>query len=186
MTAYIEMWGARGIKTPVIAMLYTLNNLLLSLPRSCWETRPDSAMPGQAVSPQAVDTTPTDQIKKDPAETTRHWQPFNTAEQADTHSCAHTHTQICTPPLLPSSHSATSPRSRLLSNTLHTSAGRTVATYHLNALLPGQTIQLSWAELSCPPSSLLLTALALCHCNWLRGLQYLSSPVWLTGQAAIQ
>lgn len=136
-------------------MLYTLINslLLLSHPRSCWETRPDSAMPGQPVSPQAVDTAPTDQIKKDPAETTRHWQPFNTAEQAVTHCRAHTRTQMNTPS------ASLFPFSAPLSDTLHTSAGRTVASYHLAALLPAQTIQLS-----CSPSFFLI-APAPCRSN---------------------
>lgn len=46
------MCAAGGNKILVSALHYTLINLLLlSHPESCWETRPDSAMPGQAVSP---------------------------------------------------------------------------------------------------------------------------------------
>lgn len=65
MTVYITVWGTTRNQTPVRQMLYTMiNMMLLARLRSCWETRPDSAMPSQAVSPWAVDTGPTDQIKK--------------------------------------------------------------------------------------------------------------------------
>lgn len=132
-------------------MLYTpINLLLLSHPQSYWETRPDSAMPGQAVSPQAVDTAPTDQIKK-----TQLRRPdtgsLSTQLSRRTHRVARTQTHTPSASLFPFSPP--------LSDTLHTSAGRTVANYHLTAPLPGQTIQPS-----CPPSFFLI-ALALCHSN---------------------
>lgn len=130
-------------------MLYTLiNMMLLSRSRSCWETRPDSAMPSQAVSPRVVDTAPTDQIKK-----TQLRRPdtgsFSTQLSWPTHTTVHTHTHTPSASLFSFS----------LTDTLHKSAGRTVANYHLTAVLPGQTIQLS-----CPPS-FLLVALTLCHSN---------------------
>lgn len=141
-------------------MLYTLINLLL-LPQSCWETKADFTMPGQAVSPQAVDTAPTDQIKK-----TQLRRPdtgsLSTQLSRQTHTVAHIQTH--TPSALLFSFSLP------LSDTLHTSASRTVSNYHLIAALPGQTIQL------CCPPSLFLIALTLCHSNWLSGLQYPSFP----------
>lgn len=80
------MCAAGGNKILVSALHYTLINLLLlSHPESCWETRPDSATPGQAVSPSGCWHHSNRPDKKDPAETTRHWQAFNTAEQTDTH-----------------------------------------------------------------------------------------------------
>lgn len=147
------MCAAGENKILVSALHYTLINLLLlSHLESCWETRPDSAMPGQAVSPSGCWHRSNRPDKKDPAETTRHWQAFNTAEQTDTHP----------PPSFHSLHSV--PRS----DTLHTSTGRTVANYHLTALLPGETVQLSW------PPSFIPSVLRLCHFNLLSGLQYLS------------
>lgn len=109
-------------------MLYTLINLLpLSHPQSCWETRPDSAMPGQAVSPQAVDTAPTDPIKK-----TQLSRPdtgsLSTQLSRRTHTVAHTQTHTPSASLFPFSPP--------LSDTLHTSAGRTAANYQLKAPLP--------------------------------------------------
>lgn len=108
---------------------------------------PDSAMPGQAVSPQAVDTAPTDQIKR-----TQLRRPDTGSLSTQLSRLTHTHTHSHAPS------SSLSPFSRLLSDTLHTSAGRKVANYHLSTLLPGQTIQLS-----CPPPLLIKTAL--CHIN---------------------
>lgn len=103
MTAYIKTQGTRGNKTLVSAMLYTLINLLL-LPQSCWETRADFTMPGQAVSPQAVDTAPTDQIKK-----TQLRRPdtgsLSTQLSRQTHTVAHIQTH--TPSALLFSHSPT-------------------------------------------------------------------------------
>lgn len=99
----------------------------------------DSAMPDQAVSPQAVDTAPTDQIKK-----TQLRRPdtgsLSTQLSRRTHTVAHTQMHTPSASLL-----SFSPP---LSDTLHTSAGRTVANYHLTVPLPGRTIQLS-----CPPPS---------------------------------
>lgn len=164
MTAYIKMWGTRGIKSLLMprfthwttccgSLIHRLCNARPGcIPSGCWHrsNRPD---------------------KKDPAETTRHWQPFNTAEQADTHSCAHTnaHPLRFAPLIQPPA----------LWHTPH--IGRQdscqLSSHHAAARLDYS------AEL---PSSLFLIALALCHSNWLSGLQYPSFPAWVTGQAAIQ
>lgn len=61
--------------------------------------RPDSTMPGQAVSPQAVDTAPTDQIKK-----TQLRRPDTGS--LSTQLSRQTHTHGHTPPPLQPSHSA--------------------------------------------------------------------------------
>lgn len=94
MTAYMKMQSTRGNKIFVSVMLYTLINLLLHpYPQNCWETRADSTMPGQAVSPQAVDIVSIDQIKK-----TQRRQPDTGSlstqlSRRATHRFAHTNSQ---------------------------------------------------------------------------------------------
>lgn len=130
------MCAAGGNKILVSALHYTLINLLLlSHPQSCWETRPDSAMPGQAVSPSGCWHRSNRPDKKDPAETTRHWQAFNTAEQTDTHPHPHP------PPSFHSLHSV--PRS--LTHSTHRQAGQ------LPTIISPRCCQarlFSWASLS--------------------------------------
>lgn len=161
---YIKMCSTRGNKILVSALLYTLINLvLLSHPQSCWETRPGSAMPGQAVSPQAVDTTPTDQIKK-----TQLRRPDTGSLSTQLSRQADGDTHIHTPSTY-SSHSD----SVLLTHSTHQQAGQ------LPTIISppcSQARLFGWAGLP----SFILSALLLCHSNWLSGLQYLSFPPNIT------
>lgn len=156
MSARIMMCSTSGNKILVSALLYTLINLLLvSHPQRCWETRPASVLPGQAVSPQAVDAAPTDQIKKTQLrrpDTGRLSTQLSRRIHSNTHT--HTHTKTHAPSV------SLFPFSPPLSDTLHTSEGRTVANYHLTAVLPGQNVQLSR-----PPSFILSAPPLPCHFN---------------------
>lgn len=61
--------------------------------------------------------------KKDPAETTRHWQPFNTAEQADS-TQFHTQTHKCAPLPHCASHSVPPTSRHSLTHSTHWRVGK--------------------------------------------------------------
>lgn len=141
MTAYIKMWGTKTLLVPCVT--HWINLLRLSFKELLGDpTRLNHARPGCIPSGCWHRSNRPD--KKDPAETTRHWQPFNTAEQAVTHCRSRTHAQKCTPPPLRSSHSL----SHSLTHSTHRQAGQLPT---IISPLCCQRRLFSWAAL--PPSS---------------------------------
>lgn len=119
----------KGGSFSITALLHTLINLLLLSPPRSW--RPEQRLPCQAVSPQAVDTAPTDQIKN-----TQLRRPDTGSLSTQLSGRTHTQTDRQTLPLL-----RYSPHSGLSaplppSDTLHMLAHSTEANFQLSAILP--------------------------------------------------
>lgn len=150
------MCAAGGNKILVSALHYTLINLLLlSHPESCWETRPDSAMPGQAVSPSGCWHRSNRPDKK-----TQLRRPDTGRLSTQLSRRTHTHTHplrftlsIQSPALWHTPHIDRQDSCQLSSH--HVAARRDCS-----------------AELASP--SFIPSVLRLCHFNLLSGLQYLS------------